>query len=117
MSQKIMVSGLIAADNTDVLASSRLSSMPGNGFLTIELQSSDADGTNNFTTSLNLPDGTNPWENVLVPGGNTASLAGVIDNRTALIDVFPVRSGGTVLLSLDETGAASAMYRVTFTPV
>jgi len=112
-----MISGLISADNTDVLANSRLQTAPSRGLLSIELQASDADGTNNFTASLNLPGGDNPWENVLVPGGNTASLAGVIDSRCALTDVFPVSQGGHVTLSVDETGAATLAYRVTFTPL
>ena len=112
----IILSGIVTGDNTDILQGTRLQTVPGAGFLTFELQASDNDGTNNFTVSVELPDGDTPMNGTSVPAGNTASLAGVIDSRTCLTATFPIQQGGHCTFSADETGTATLAWRVTYTP-
>lgn len=112
----IILSGLISASNSDILSGTRLQSFPRAGVLTIQVQAADADATNNMVLSLQLPGGETPLENVLVPGGNTAALAGVLDERTQMQASFGVQQGGHAVLSCTETGATTMTYRVIFTP-
>lgn len=115
MAGPITISGNLTADNTDILSGTRLQSAPRNGAMTFEVISNKADTTNNFTTSIQLPNGDTPWDAVLVPGNNP-SLAGAMDDRQKLQGTYPVQQGGHVVFSVDETGTATLTYRVTFTP-
>lgn len=110
----IIESGQVAASNTDILNGTRLATAPASGILTLELQASDNDATNNFTVTVQLPGGDNPMSAVRVPCGNTATLAGVIDDQTALKVEFGVQQGGQVLFSATETGAATLTWRAVF---
>lgn len=102
---------LLTADNTDVLAApSRLTSIPYNGTLIVEMQSSANDGTNNFEVTIQLPDGSTPLENVLVPAGVTSGGLNMDDKYQV---AFPVREGGHVLVSADENGTAVLSLRFT----
>lgn len=112
----IVVSALISATDTNVLNSSRLQTVPSNGILTFELIASDAVAANAYHATITLPSGDNPCDTVLVPGGATAGLAGVMDERLALRLRFRVQQGGHCVLNLTETGDAECMYRVVFTP-
>ena len=109
----IFLSTRLTASNTDILNGTRLQSAPRNGSLMIRLIADLADATNNFTCSLQLPNGETPWEDVLVPGANP-SLAGVVDERQLLQGTFPVAQGGHVVLSVTETGAAILTYQIIF---
>ena len=107
----IIVSDQEAATNTDILNGTRLLTI-GMGRFLVELQASDNDATNNYTASLELPDGTTPFTNMRVPCGNTAGLAGVIDDRVAFkFTVISTKSGHAVL-SCIETGSAELTWRV-----
>jgi len=112
----IILSSQESASNTDILASTRLQTVPAGGFLTFEMQCSDNDAANHFTASIQLPGGATPLELVRVPGGNTAGLAGVIDERTKLMASFPVAQGGHTVFSCVETGDAELTWRVTYSP-
>lgn len=112
----IILSGQEAADNTDILQGTRLQTVPAGGILTFELQASDNDATNNFTVSVQMPNGDTPMNNTRIPCGNTTGLAGVIDERTNLTASFPIRQGGHCVFSADETGDAELSWRVTYTP-
>ena len=112
----IILSGREAADNTDILQGTRLQTVPQGGFLTFELQASDNDATNNFSASVQLPGGATPMEAVRIPCGNTAGLAGVLDERTYLRAMFPVAQGGHTVFSVDETGDCELTWRVTYSP-
>ena len=90
--------------------------MPAGGLLTFELQASDNDATNNFTVSVQMPGGDTPMNDVRIPCGNTADLAGVIDERTDLQATFPIAQGGHAVFSCSETGDAELTWRVTYTP-
>ena len=109
----IFLSTRLTATNADILNSTRLQSAPRNGLLTIRLIADLADATNNFTASLQLPNGETPWEDVLVPGANP-SLAGVMDSRQLLQATFQVTQGGHVVLAVTETGAAILTYQILF---
>lgn len=112
----IILSGQEAASNTDILQGTRLQTVDANGMLTFELQASDNDATNNYTASIQMPGGATPMNATRIPCGNTAGLAGVIDDRTALIASFPIRQGGHTVFSVAETGDAELTWRVTYTP-
>lgn len=108
----ITVSGFEAATNADVLANSRLVTVPA-GYVKVECQAADNVAANKYTCSLTLPDGSAPWLNVDVPGGRTAGLAGVIDDDLSLSGVYPVFQPGHITLSFTETGDTEVTWRVT----
>ena len=112
----IIISGLLTASNTDVLQGGRLQTVPANGRMIFELQASDADDTNRYEADIQLPNGDTPLNTVLIPGGNTAALAGVIDSRTALVLTFPIAQGGHAVFSVVEVGAAVLTYRISYVP-
>lgn len=116
MSGLIMVSAVISATNASVLNDGRLATVPKNGWLSFEFIASDAVAANHYKATIQLPDNSTPLQDVWVPGGGTAGLAGVMDDRLALKTRFRISQGGTCVLSLTETGDAECMYRVTFTP-
>ncbi len=113
----IILSGQVSATDADILQGTRLQTVPGPGFLLFELQSSDNDATNHYTATIQLPGGDNPMNGTRVPCGNTAGLAGVLDERTKIAARFRVNGGGHTVFSLTETGDAECTYRVTFFPV
>lgn len=112
----IILSGQETGTNTDILQGTRLQTVDMNGLLTFELQASDNDATNNYTVSVQMPGGATPMNATRIPCGNTAGLAGVIDDRTALIASFQIRQGGHAVFSCAETGDAELTWRVTYTP-
>lgn len=116
MANVIILSGQEAADNTDILQGTRLQTVPAGGILTFELQASDNDATNNYTISVQLPNGDTPMNATRIPCGNSTGLAGVIDDRTCLTASFVVQQGGHTVFSCDETGDAELTWRVTYTP-
>jgi len=110
----IIVAGLEAADNTDILQGSRLQTAPRDGIMTFELQAADSDATNFGTVSVQMPGGDTPMNAVRIPCGNSTGLAGVIDERTNLTASFPIQSGGHCVFSWDETGDTELSWRVTY---
>ncbi len=116
----IVLSGFLSASNTDILNGSRLQTAPEAGVMKFEMQSVEADPTNNYVSSIQLPSGDTPLEGVLVPKGQGDGAAGTgassLDERQALIGVFPIAQGGHVVWSFVLTGASAMTYRVTFTP-
>jgi len=108
----ITVSGNESASNSDVLNGTRLVTV-GLGSVKIEIQAADNVAANNYTVSLTLPSGEAPLLDVLVPGSSTAGLGGIIDDRLALIGVYPITKEGHVTLSFTETGDTEVYWRVT----
>lgn len=106
----IYESAVIAATDTDVLNGTRLNAIPRNGILTIDLQASLADATNNYTATIQLPGGDVPVDAQIVPGNNPA-LGGVLDERTLLRFTFPASQGGHFTISLTEAGTAICTWR------
>ncbi len=115
MNGLIVLSAQLTASSTDILQGTRLQTVPAGGYLTFELESNLADATNNYTATIQLPDGSNPLNGVLVPA-NGAGASGVIDDREKLMVTLPVAQGGHAVFSVTETGAAVLTYRVTYQP-
>jgi len=111
----IILSGLEGATNSDILQGTRLQTVPAGGVLTFELQAQLNSSSNNYTVSVQMPNGDTPLNNVRVPGCNPA-LDGVIDERQNLTVSFPIMQGGHCVFSCTETGSASLSWRVTYTP-
>ena len=112
----IILSGQESASNTDILQGTRLQTVPKGGILTFELQASDNDATNNYTVSVQMPDGDTPMNATRIPCGTSTGLAGVIDERTDLMASFAIQQGGHCVFSCAETGDAELTWRVTYTP-
>lgn len=110
----IIVSGQEAATNADILSGTRLATAPAAGVMTFEMQASDNDATNHYTTTIDLPGGDTPMSGTRVPCGNTSGLAGVIDERTALKYQTRIQQGGQVLWSCTETGDSEMTWRAVF---
>ena len=110
----IILSSSEGGTNADILQGTRLQTVPAGGILTFELQS-DKNDANNYTVSVQMPNGDTPLNNVRVPGCNPA-LAGVIDERTNLTVSFPIMQGGHCVFSCVESGSAVLTWRVTYTP-
>lgn len=113
----IIVAGFEAATNTDILQGTRLQTVPANGTLTFELQAADNVAANNYEVSVQLPGGDTPMNGVLVPGGATAGLGGIIDERLDLQATFLIEQGGHCVFSCVEEGDTEMSWRVTYTPL
>lgn len=110
----IIESSQEAASNTDILNGTRLATAPAAGVLTLTLQASDNDATNNYTATVQLPNGDTPMNTVRIPCGRTAGLAGNLNDNDALQVEFAVQQGGQVLFSCAETGDAELSWRAVF---
>jgi hypothetical protein len=111
----IILSSIESASNSDILQGTRLQTVPAGGVLTFELQSQDNDATNNFTVSVQMPNGDTPMNNTRVPGTSVAD-TGIIDERQNLTVSFPIMQGGHCVFSCTETGTTVLAWRVTYTP-
>jgi len=103
------------ATDADILAGTRLNSIPYPGTLTFEVQANLNNATNNFALTIQLPNGDVPVDNQLVPGCNP-SLDGVLDERTLLRMAFKATQGGHFNISLTETGTAICTWRAILSP-
>lgn len=112
----IIIGSQIIATNADILNGTRIATAPYNGIMTFKIQASDNNATDNFVVGISLPGGDVPLDTVRVPCGNSTGLAGVLDDRTALIVSFRVQQGGQVLFSAVETGDAELSFLVRFAP-
>lgn len=110
----------LSASNTDILAApSRLSAIPYNGTLTLEVSALECNGSNRNSITLQTPDGDVPFEDLLVPAGSVDGTVGtedVLNSDTQLTFSFPARQGGHFLLSTTETGANILFIHATLTP-
>lgn len=104
----------LSASNTDILAApSRFTSIPYAGTFTMEFQATANDATNNFQITVQLPDGTVPFEDLLAPAGATA---GGLNDDDLFFAQFEVAKGGHVLVSATENGTALLNCRFTLSP-
>lgn len=107
----IVLSGNVTSSTTDLLNGTRLQTVPNGGTMMFEFACDNADATNNYTVSVQLPNGDTPLETVLVPA---SSGTGVLDDRTKLMFTEHVAQGGHVVVSFTETGTAVLTYRISF---
>lgn len=115
----IILSDVEAASNTDILANTRLQTVPSRGLLTFELQATDNNATDNMVVSIQLPDGDTPLGDTVRAPAARAALAGGgnLNVDDMLLASFDVAQGGHTLFSCVETGDTELTWRVTFTPV
>lgn len=111
----ILESGIVTASNTDLLSGGRLNAIPYNGTLTLQFLSNLADGTNQYTVTIQKPNGDVPVDAQLVPGNNP-SLAGVLDDRQLLQFSFRATIGGHFAVALTESGTAVCTWRAVLKP-
>lgn len=116
MAGVIILSGQEAASNADILQGTRLQTVAAGGTLTFELQASDNVAANNYAVSIQMPGGETPMNGTRIPGGATAGLAGIIDERMDLQATFAISQGGHCVFSCTEVGDTELTWRVTFTP-
>lgn len=111
----ILESAVITATNADILNGTRLNSIPYNGVLTFDVMADLNNATNNYTVTIQEPDGDVPIDLQPVPGSNP-SIGGVLDERQLFRFSMPVRQGGHVNIALVESGAAICMWRAVLRP-
>ncbi len=102
----ILLTGLEAASNTNVLANSRLETVPaGAQYLHFRCSANLADATNQFGLTIELPNGLIPVDGQIVPA-NGDGATGVLDERTVMQWTWPAVPGGRFIISVVETGTA-----------
>ncbi len=117
MSGVIVLAGLEAASNTDILQGTRLQTVPSNGWLSFEMQAADAVAANSYSVDIQLPNGSTPLNGTLIPGNSdVAGVAGVLNERDALKVRFRIAQGGHCVFACVEVGDTEFTWRVTFTP-
>lgn len=102
----ILLTGLEAASNTNLLANSRLETIPaGSAFLTFRCSANLADATNSYALTIELPTGLIPVDGQVVPA-NGDGATGVLDERTLMQWTWPAIPGGRFIISVVESGTA-----------
>ena len=95
-----------AASNTNVLAASRLETIPaGAQFLHFRCSSDLGVAANSVALTIELPNGLIPIDGQQVPA-NGDGAAGVLDERTLMQWTWPAIPGGRFIISIVETGTA-----------
>lgn len=111
----ILLSSRITADVTDLLADTRLQTIPQLGILTMEFQADVAETANNATVTIQLPNGDTPFQDVMIPAHSDGK-AGSIDNRCELMMSYDIQQGGHPVISIDVTGTVIVAYRINYRP-
>jgi len=109
----IIVSEQETTTNADMLAGTRLESMPAFGQVTFEFQAADCIAANQYVITVTKGEEV-PLSATLVPQGQTAGVTGVLDDATALIFTLDVAKADKVVLSSVLTGTTELMWRATF---
>ncbi len=113
----IYLRSTIVASNTDLLNATRLSSIPYNGTLVIQVQANLGNATNNYAITIQLPNGEVPVDSQQVAAGDEVdALGGQLDSRYLDQWSFPAPQGGHFTISLTETGTAICTTRVVLRP-
>lgn len=102
----ILVTGLEAASNTNLLANSRLETIPaGAAFLHFRCSANLSDATNSFAITIELPNGMIPIDGQQIQA-NGDGATGVLDERTLMQWTWPAVPGGRFIISVVESGTA-----------
>ncbi len=113
----IYLTGFESASAADILAGTRLSSIPYGGALTIQASSNANNAANNYVMTIQLPDGSVPVDGQRVTAGDSAVvLGGTLDSRTLDQWTFAATLGGHFTISFVETGAALVTWRIVLRP-
>ncbi len=106
----IILTGLEVATNANLLADSRLETIPGGAsFLHFRCSVDAATTTNQAALTIELPDGGIPVDGQIVPANGDAAI-GVLDERTLMQWTWPAITGGRFIISLVETGAVNFFW-------
>ncbi len=113
----IYLRSTVIATTADLLANTRLSNIPYNGQLVVQAQANLGNATNNYTITIQLPDGKVPVDTQQVAAGLEAdALGGQLDERYLDMWSFPAPQGGHFTITLTETGTAICTTRVVLRP-
>ncbi len=115
----IYLTGIETGTNTDLLNNTRLSSIPySRGVLTVQMQTNLANATNQYTCTIQLPDGTVPVDTQVVPCGQPVEevLGGVLNDNYLTQWTFAAPQGGHFTIAIAETGAAILTWRIVLRP-
>ncbi len=110
----IYLTGVEAATNNDILANTRLASIPYVGIITIQCLANLNNATNRFSVTIQLPGGDVPVDSQFVSAGQEVegALGGQLDNRLLDQWSYPSGLGGHFTISFTETGTAIVTWRV-----
>ncbi len=111
----ILITGVEVASNTDLLANTRLTSIPYAGRLQFRCSADLSNATNRYSLTIELPDGRIPVDAQQVFGTNPA-LDGVLDERTLMQFEFGATFGGHFIISCAETGTAIFTWAAALIP-
>jgi hypothetical protein len=111
----IFESRLISATNTDVLSVGRLNSIPYNGQLTLRFLADLGDVTNNYSLTLQKPNGDVPVDGQLVNVGSAGTDGNMKDDEVMQF-TFSATQGGHFVVSLTENGTATCMFQAILRP-
>lgn len=107
----------LVGTNSDLLASSRLSSIPHNGILVVQAQANLGNASNRYNITIQMPGGDVPVDSQQVSAGQEGdALGGQLDDRYLDMWSFPAGQGGHFTIGMTETGTAIAMVRVVLRP-
>ncbi len=114
----IYLTDFITGSDTDVLADTRLSSIPYGGQLTIQAQAGKNDAGNTYRATIQLPDGKVPVDSQRVHAGLEVDGAagGQLDVRFLDMWTFPAAQGGHFTIGFVETGSTTLTWRVVLRP-
>ncbi len=115
----IYLTGIELATNADLLLNTRLSAIPySNAIITVQMQANLANATNQFTSTIQLPDGSVPVDAQVVPCGQPVEevLGGVLSQWYLTEWVFAAPQGGHFTIAVTETGAAILTWRIVLSP-
>lgn len=115
----IVLSEIETGTVADILQGTRLQTVPMRGRMTFFMSASDNNLTDNYTASIQLPDGRTPMTAgaVLVPQGQlTAGTVGIMDDRLMLAYEAVINQGGHVVFGCTETGDSEFFWRIVYRP-
>ncbi len=115
----IYLSGVEAATNSDLLANTRLSSIPySGGNLTLQCLANLNNATNRFSLTIQLPDGSVPVDGQPVLAGQEVegALGGQLDSRLLMQFTFAAPQGGHFTIGFTETGTALVTWAAVLRP-
>ncbi len=101
----IFQSSRIVATNTDVLAGTRLNSIPYQGIITFLFLADLGNAANNYVLTLQLPNGDVPIDAQSV-WASSAGTDMTMDDREYMKFTFDAAPGGHFVVSLTMTGTA-----------
>lgn len=115
----IYLTGIETATNSDLLLNTRLSSIPySRAIITVQMQANLANATNQFLSTIQLPDSSTPVDAQVVPCGQPVEevLGGVLMDLYLTQWVFPAAQGSHFTISVTKVGACILTWRIVLSP-